>query len=156
MRRKERELKDKELMVALLERIPVGRIATINRKGFPVIKPVNFVYWDKKIYIHSSMKGEKVEDIRRGSPVCFEMDEPIAYVAAKGSACASSYYYRSVIIKGNAKLVNDQNRKKKILERFMKKYQPEGGYEWISEEILNKTGVIKISITHITGKENLG
>jgi len=27
----------------------VGRVATINRKGYPVIKPVNYVYWDGKI-----------------------------------------------------------------------------------------------------------
>ncbi len=156
MRRRERELKDKETMSALLERTPVGRMATINRKGIPVIKPVNFVYWDKKIYIHSSMKGEKVEDIVRGSPVCFEMDEPIAYVTAQGPACTSSYYYRSVIIKGKATFINDRNFKRKILEKLMEKYQPEGGYEGISDEILNKTGVIEISIDKITGKENLG
>ncbi len=156
MRRRERELKDKETMSALLERTPVGRMATINRKGIPVIKPVNFVYWDKKIYIHSSMKGEKVEDIVRGSPVCFEMDEPIAYVTAQGPACTSSYYYRSVIIKGKATFINDRNFKRKILEKLMEKYQPEGGYEAITEEVLEKTAVIEISIEKITGKENLG
>ena len=156
MRRRERELKDKETMSAILERTPVGRMATINREGIPIIKPVNFVYWDKKIFIHSSMKGEKVEDIVRGSPVCFEMDEPIAYVTTQGPACSSSYYYRSVIIKGKATLINDRNYKREILEKLMEKYQPEGGYEGISDEILNKTGVIEISIDKITGKENLG
>ena len=131
-------------------------MATINREGIPVIKPVNFVYWDKKIYIHSSLKGEKAQDIRRGSPVCFEMDEPIAYVAVHGPACSSSFYYRSVIIKGRAIFIKDRNRKKKILEKLMEKYQPEGGYEGISEAILDKTGVIEISMDQITGKENIG
>jgi nitroimidazol reductase NimA-like FMN-containing flavoprotein (pyridoxamine 5'-phosphate oxidase superfamily) len=156
MRHPERELKDRETIIAVLEKSPVGRIATVNREGFPVIKPVNFLFWDGKIYFHSSKKGEKIKDIRRGGPVCFEVDEPIAYVKAKGSACKANYYYRSIIIKGKAALVNRRLRKLKILERLMKKYQPEGGYEGIPEQILGKTAVVEISIQEITGKENLG
>ncbi|MGZ3513421.1 MAG: pyridoxamine 5'-phosphate oxidase family protein, partial [Thermodesulfobacteriota bacterium] len=72
MRHPERELRDQHTIAAILRKAPIGRMATINQKGIPVIKPVNFLYLDEKIYIHSSKKGEKVEDIRRGSPVCFE------------------------------------------------------------------------------------
>jgi len=140
----------------MLERIPVGRMATVNRKGFPVIKPVNFVYCDGKIYIHSSMKGEKASDIRRGSPVCFEVDDPIAYVATTEAACKASFYYRSVIIKGKASLVRQSKRKLEVLEKLMEKYQPEGGYGAIEEEIVKKTAVIEISAEEITGKEKLG
>ncbi len=156
MRRGERELQDKQTIIALLEHSFVGRIATVNRKGFPVIKPVNFLYRDGKIFFHSSKRGEKMGDIRRGSPVCFEVDDPIAYVAAKGTACKASYYYRSVIIKGKARLVNPQAEKMKILENLMEKYQPEGGYGEIADEVLRKTAVVEISIQEITGKENLG
>ena len=156
MRHPERELKNRETITAILEQSLVGRLATINRKGFPVIKPVNFLYWDEKIYIHSSMKGEKIEDIHRGSPVCFEVDEPIAYVAARGTACSANYYYRSLIVKGKAALVSDPDKKLKILEKLMEKYQPEGGYGGIPDEILKKTGVIEISIQEMTGKEKLG
>ena len=140
----------------MLEKSSIGRMATINQVGFPVIKPVNFLYLDGKIYLHSSKKGEKIKDIRRGSPICFEVDEPIAYVAARGPACTASYYYRSIIIKGRALLVRDRSKKLEILERLMNKYQPEGGYKRIKEEILRKTAVIEISIQEMTGKENLG
>jgi nitroimidazol reductase NimA-like FMN-containing flavoprotein (pyridoxamine 5'-phosphate oxidase superfamily) len=156
MRRHDREMRNKETILAILERAQVGRMATVNRKGLPVIKPINFLYWDGKIYIHSSTKGEKISDIRRRSPVCFEVDEPVAYVAAMGPACRSSYYYRSLIVKGNAAIVSQPDRKLKILERLMEKYQPEGGYEEVTEEILKRTAVIEISIREITGKEHLG
>ena len=156
MRRPEREIKDHVTIKALLDQTPVGRIATINRKGYPVIKPLNFIYLDGKIYFHSSKKGEKISDIRRGSPVCFELDQPIAYVPARGPACKASYYYRSVIIKGEAALVNARRRKMEILEKLMEKYQPEGNYEEISEEVLEKTAVVEISIEEMTCKENLG
>jgi nitroimidazol reductase NimA-like FMN-containing flavoprotein (pyridoxamine 5'-phosphate oxidase superfamily) len=156
MRRREKELKNRETIEAILKQAQVGRLATVNRRGVPVIKPVNFLYVDGRIYIHSSKKGEKIEDIRRGSPICFEVDEPIAYVAGKGSACTSDYYYRSIIINGKARLMIHQGKKLRILERMMEKYQPEGDYEGIPEEILKKTAVIEISIKKMKGKENLG
>lgn len=156
MRHPERELKDKETIQALLEKCLVGRIATVNRRGIPVIKPVNFLYWDRRVYIHSSLKGEKVGDIRRGSPVCFEVDEPIAYVTAGKSACSANYYFRSIIIKGQAALVRQETKKLEILARLMEKYQPERGYGETPEEILKKTAIIEISIEEITGKERLG
>src|SRR5512136_692518 len=115
MRHPERELKDGETITALLGKSLVGRIATVNRRGIPVIKPVNFLYWNGKVYIHSSLKGEKVRDIRRGSPVCFEVDEPIAYVTAGESACSANYYFRSIIMKGEAGLVRQEAKKLEIL-----------------------------------------
>jgi hypothetical protein len=155
MRHPERELKSEETIKAILERCHVGRVATVNMEGFPVIKPVNYLYRDGKIYIHSSQKGEKVDDIRRGSPVCFEVDDPIAYVAATGSSCGADYYYRSIIVKGRAVLLEKSHQKSEVLEKLMEKYQPEGGYGEIPEEVLEKTAVIEISADEITGKEKL-
>lgn len=156
MRHPERKIRDRRTIAAILKQSEVGRMATVNRERFPVIKPVNFLYWDGKIYIHSSMKGEKISDIRRGSPVCFEVDEPIAYVTARESACTGDYYYRSVIVKGRAALVGGREKKSRILQRLMEKYQPEGGYGGIPDKILEKTAVIEITADQITGKEKLG
>jgi len=156
MRHPERELKDPETIRAILESSEVGRMATVNKKGVPVIKPVNFLYRDGKIYVHSSKKGEKVQDIRRGSPVCFEVDEPIAYRAAAETGCKAGYYYRSIIMKGKASFVKDRRRKISILEMMMEKYQPEGSAWKFEEQVLRKTAVIEIQINEMTGKENLG
>jgi hypothetical protein len=156
MRRPEKEMKDRGTIDALLERTLVGRIATINRKRFPVIKPVNFLYWDGKIYFHSSKQGEKMADIRRGSRICFEVDEPIAYVLAKGSACSANYLYRSIIVKGKARLVNQREKKMTILKRLMEKYQPEGGYNDLPQPIVQKTAVVEILIEELSGKQSLG
>jgi len=156
MRHPEREIKDKKTIIAILEKCQVGRMATVNRDGIPVIKPVNYLYWNGKIYIHSSKRGEKIRDILRGSPVCFEVDEPVAYVATSGNACKANFYYRSIIIKGKALLLKNRHKKLEALERLMEKYQPEGEYGKIPEEILRKTAVIEISMDEITGKEKIG
>ncbi|MGQ9647056.1 MAG: pyridoxamine 5'-phosphate oxidase family protein [Thermodesulfobacteriota bacterium] len=156
MRHPERELRDRETITAILERSLVGRIATVSQRGAPVIKPVNFLYWDGKIYIHSSPKGEKLRDIRRGSPICFEVDEPIAFVTAGENSCSANTYFRSIIIKGKAALLRQGTQKLGILERLMEKYQPEGGYGKISEEVLKKTAIIEITVEEMTAKERLG
>ncbi len=156
MRRPEKELKDPETIRAILERSEVGRMATVNEKGFPVIKPVNFLYFGNRIYLHSSRKGEKVEDIHRRSPVCFEVDTPIAYVTASKTACQADYYYRSIVVKGKATFVKDRKKKTRVLKKMMEKYQPEGDCDEVSSEILEKTAVIEISIQEMTAKENFG
>jgi nitroimidazol reductase NimA-like FMN-containing flavoprotein (pyridoxamine 5'-phosphate oxidase superfamily) len=156
MRHPERKIRNRETIAALLNHSQIGRMATINRRGVPVIKPVNFIYRDGKIFVHSSLKGEKIRDIRRGSAVCFEVDEPVAYVTSRDSACRGDFYYRSILIQGKAALVNPLSKKLAILEKLMEKYQPEGGYEGISGEILKRTAVIEISIQEMTGKEKLG
>ena len=84
------------------------------------------------------------------------MDQPIAYTTARGPACKASYTYRSILIKGRAGFIRLGRKKLEILEELMEKYQPEGGYTGVSEEILRKTAVIEVSIDEITGKENLG
>jgi nitroimidazol reductase NimA-like FMN-containing flavoprotein (pyridoxamine 5'-phosphate oxidase superfamily) len=157
MRHPKREIHRMSTIATLLERSQVGRIATVNRNGFPVIKPVNYLYRDGKVYVHSSFKGEKIRDLRRGSPVCFEVDQPIVYLtASKETACKASTCYRSVIIQGRAVLVKHPALKKGILEALMEKYQPEGGYGGISNRILEKTAVIEVSVGKVTGKEYFG
>ncbi len=156
MRHSERELRDRETITALLEKSFVGRIATVNQRGVPVIKPVHFVYWDRKVYIHSSPTGEKVRDIRRGSPICFEVDEPIAFVTAGENPCSANTYFRSIIIKGKAGWVRLGTKKLRILERLMEKYQPEKGYGKIAGDVLKKTAIIEIVVEEMTAKERLG
>ena len=156
MRKREREIRDKETIKALLERSLVGRIAMVNKKGFSVIKSVNFIYSNGKICVHSSTRGEKITNIRQKSHICFELDEPITYMAAQGSSCSTDYYYQSIIVKKKAELVNGRDKKLEILERLMEKYQPEGDRGGIPEGILKKTAVIEIVIEEMTGKEKLG
>ena len=42
------------------------------------------------------------------------------------------------------------------LKSLMEKYQPEGGYGEFAEEKLKITGIVRIDIEEMTGKEDLG
>ncbi len=57
------EIKSKEKIKEFLDKEHVGRIASIDENGFPQIIPMNFVFLDDKIYMHSHTRGEKLDNI---------------------------------------------------------------------------------------------
>jgi nitroimidazol reductase NimA-like FMN-containing flavoprotein (pyridoxamine 5'-phosphate oxidase superfamily) len=140
----------------VLKTCHVGRIGTNGRDGYPVVKPVNFAYHAGKIYFHTALAGEKIEDIGRDNRVCFETDLPIAFVRAMDQPCEAEYLYRSVIIKGRASLVEDLEERTRAFRCLMEKYQPEGGYGPYVKEKLGRTGIVRIDVETMTGKEDLG
>jgi nitroimidazol reductase NimA-like FMN-containing flavoprotein (pyridoxamine 5'-phosphate oxidase superfamily) len=149
-------MKDLRAIEALLRSCPVGRLGTVTADGSPMVKPLNFVLHDGRIYFHSAREGEKIDDIRRDSRVCFEVDQPIALVQSSGSPCRAEYLYRSVIIRGRAQVVDDREERLTALRALMEKYQPDGGYGAFLEEKLAITAVVRIETDEMTGKEDLG
>ena len=155
MRRNKKEIKDPEIIKELLDTAPVGRLGTLDSDGYPMIKPLNFVYADGKIYFHTALSGEKIDDIKRNNHVVFEVDQPIAYVKSDRNPCTAKYLYRSVIIKGRATLIEDRTQRISALKRLMEKYQPDGGYEDFPAEKLALTGIVRIDIDEMTGKQDI-
>ena len=156
MRKANKEIKDLSVITRLLETCHVGRLGTNGKNGYPIVKPLNFVYQDGKIYFHTALAGEKIDDIKRDDRVCFEVDLPISYVKAKNQPCEAAYLYQSVIIRGRASFVEDRKEKLFALTCLMKKYQPEGGFGDIPEGKMARTGVVRIDIEEMKGKEDLG
>ena len=156
MRKANKEIKDISLIVQLLKTCHVGRLGTIGRNGYPMVKPLNFSYHVGKIYFHTALAGEKIDDIKRDNRVCFEVDQPIAFVRADKQPCEAEYLYRSVIIKGRASLVEDHEERTLAFKSLMDKYQPEGGYGEYLNEKLAMTGIVRIDVAEISGKEDLG
>jgi len=156
MRVAKKEIREKPTIEGLLVQCAVGRLGTIGRGGSPVVKPLNFVYHEGRIYFHSAREGEKIEDIRRDERVCFEVDLPLAFARAEGSPCKADYRYQSVICTGRARLVEEREEKLVALKALMEKYQPEGGYGEFPEEKVALTAVVRIDILTMTGKQDLG
>ncbi len=156
MRQSKKEIRDTDVIIDLLNTSHVGRLGTVTGSGYPMIKPVNFAYSGGKIYFHTAKEGEKIDDIKRDSRVCFEVDLPIALVKSRGIPCRAEYLYRSVIIRGRAHVVGEPGEQLDALKKLMEKYQPEGGYGEFPEEKLKITGIVRIDIEEMTGKEDLG
>jgi hypothetical protein len=140
----------------------VGRISSIDENGFPQIIPMNFVFLNDAIYIHSHVKGEKLNNISRNNKVGFEADRELeflpSYFEDPHDASLADTLYISVVIKGIASFVIDREEKTLALNGLMEKYQPEGQYDPIKSDmrVLDAVTVIKIVPETINGKYKIG
>ena len=137
----------------LLHRAMVGRISTIGEDGYPYTVAVHFVYDQEKIYIHGARKGEKLQNLKANPKVCFEVDE-FNTVQAENlpSPCKADSDYESVVIRGNASILDSEKQKAVILGQFVEKYTPAYSHMELPEKVVAVTGVIEISIERMTGK----
>ena len=156
------EIKSKEKIIEFLSSQQTGRISSIDEDGYPQIIPMNFVFISDVIYMHSHVRGEKLDNIRRNQKVGFEVDKNLeflpSYFSDPTDASLADTLYISVVIKGNASIVSDKEEKTTALNGLMKKYQPEGGYEPIKPEmdVLDEVVVIKIIPKSLRGKYKIG
>jgi len=156
------EIKSKEKIIEFLSSQQTGRISSIDENGYPQIIPMNFVFINDVVYMHSHIKGEKLENIKRNQKVGFEVDKSLeflpSYFSDPTDASLADTLYISVVIKGNASIVLDKEEKTTALNGLMKKYQPEGGYEPIKPDmdVLNEVEVIKIVPESLRGKYKIG
>lgn len=137
----------------LLDVTKIGRIATINKDGYPYIVPVHFVRCGDKLYVHGSNKGQKVENILRENKVSFEVDTMDGLIFDNpDTACEINTDYQSAIILGLARMVDDMELKREMLIEIMKKYAPNFVDLPMPDKEIASTGVIEITIEELTGK----
>lgn len=156
------EIKSPQKIAEFLNSEHVGRIASLDKEGFPQIIPMNFAYVNDVIYMHSHTKGEKLDNIRTNPRVGFEVDKEVeflpSYFTSPTDASQADTFYISVVIKGDAAIINDRSEKAMALNALMEKYQPEGGYEKITPEmhVVNEVAIIRVTPKTIRGKYKIG
>ena len=156
------EIKSKEKIIEFLNQQETGRVSSIDKDGFPQIIPMNFVYANDAIYMHSHPRGEKLENISKNPKVGFEVDQSLeflpSYFTSPTDASQADTLYISVVIKGKASLVSDPKEKTRALNDLMKKYQPEGGYEKLTPdmEVVEEVAIIKVVPVTMRGKYKIG
>ncbi len=156
------QIKSKEKIAQFLNSEHVGRIASVDENGFPQVIPMNFVFLNDAIYMHSHTKGEKLDNIRKNSKVGFEVDRELEFLPSyfedpKDASLADTLYI-SVIIKGNGLIIEDRSEKTVALNALMQKYQPEGKYEPLTSQmqVVDEVAIIKVIPNSITGKYKIG
>ena len=156
------EIKSYEKIKEFLNDEHVGRISSIDVNGFPQIIPMNFVFLNDAIYMHSHVKGEKLDNISHNDKVGFESDRELeflpSYFEDPHNAALADTLYISVVIKGVASFVADREEKTLALNGLMEKYQPEGNYDPLESNmrVLDAVSVIKVTPKSLHGKYKIG
>jgi nitroimidazol reductase NimA-like FMN-containing flavoprotein (pyridoxamine 5'-phosphate oxidase superfamily) len=150
--------RDDEWIRAFLRAAKVGHIASA-RDGQPFLNVTTFWFDEVKhqIIFHSNITGRIRSNIERNSRVCFEASE-LGKVLPANVALEFSLQFRSVIVFGNARLVNDPEEARRVMYGLIHKYFPEmtAGREFreITDKELKRTSVYAIEIEEWSGKEN--
>jgi uncharacterized protein len=159
---KKYEIQSKHKMIEFLNEQPVGRVASLDGSGYPQVIPMNFVYHDGAVYMHSHPFGEKLDNIRRNPNVGFEVDQHICFLPSyffhPTDASQADTLYISVVIKGKAELVHGNEEKALALNALMEKYQKEGRYEALVANMpsVHEVAIIKVIPRDIRGKYKIG
>lgn len=152
MRRKDKEFTDKKEIEEILSIAKVGRLGTSVNDN-PYITPVNFVHSNGHIFIHSANEGHKLDNISLNPKVCFEVED-VKHPVIKEPICASTVIYRSIIIFGRARVIQDRQSKCCTLNLLIEKYTDKPFTGSFTDAALDRVTVIEIIVESLTAKRS--
>ena len=122
MRRKDREITDAGEIREILARARVMHLGLYDGE-YPYVVPMHcgFTFEDGKLalYAHCAKEGRKLDLIRRDGRVFVEIDTDEALVPG-AAACSWGACYASVMGRGRAAIVDDEDEKCRALALLMK------------------------------------
>jgi nitroimidazol reductase NimA-like FMN-containing flavoprotein (pyridoxamine 5'-phosphate oxidase superfamily) len=143
---------------AFLHEAKVGHIASA-RDGQPFLNPTTFWFDEAhhQIIFHSNITGRIRSNIEANARVCFETSE-LGRMLPSNVALEFSLQFRSVIVFGRARLVDDPAEARLVLYGLIHKYfpamTPDREFRAITDKELKRTSVYAIQIEEWSGKEN--
>jgi nitroimidazol reductase NimA-like FMN-containing flavoprotein (pyridoxamine 5'-phosphate oxidase superfamily) len=149
-----------ERTLETLQRGFCGRLATIGEDGYPYCVPLLYVWMNGELYVHNTRaRGHLRANVDRDPQVCFEMDEPGEVFPYGRFECDSTLAFRSVIVFGRVRVVEELEIKQRFFEMLMAKY---GKSDWVEGDggrpkgffpRIDQITLYAIAIERMTGKE---
>jgi nitroimidazol reductase NimA-like FMN-containing flavoprotein (pyridoxamine 5'-phosphate oxidase superfamily) len=164
MRRAEFEIKNENEFEKLLKNANYGTLC-LNDKPFAYAVPVNFVYYKKSICFHGAVFGRKYELSLKNQKGSFSIVKEYSFIPSHFDddlACSASCYFMSTFIEGELSIVQEVSAKAEILDSLMNRYQKEGRYLNISQNLekyigrLDKTAVYELKAVSWSLKAKMG
>ncbi|KZL21506.1 Pyridoxamine 5'-phosphate oxidase [Pseudovibrio axinellae] len=142
--------------------LPILNSSLVAHVGFidedrPIVIPMAFAVIDRTIYIHGAKAARIVKKLSKDSKVCLTFTHIDGIVAAR-SAFHHSVNYRTAVIHGFARLVNDKQEAWDALKAVTEHLLP-GRWEEarpMTEKEQAATGVIAVEIEHASAKIRQG
>lgn len=150
MRRKKQALPS-EMSAEILERGTSGVLALSGDDGYPYAVPISYVYDGGHIYFHCAKSGHKLDAIARDPRVSF-------CVVDRDEIAAEKYttFFRSVIVFGKVRLLENEGEKLEAMRKLALKYAPGDSAESRQAAIQRDWKplcVLDMTVEHISGKE---
>ena len=151
MRRKDKEITDRQSMENVLKEAEIVRVAMID-DGEPYLVAMNYAYADGSLYMHSAREGRKIDALKKNNKIAFQTEIDFK-ILLKTEASNCTTRYMSVFGTGRAFLIENRTEKIKALDAIMTKHSGSAasGYP---EKVLGMMLVIRVDIETMTGKKS--
>jgi nitroimidazol reductase NimA-like FMN-containing flavoprotein (pyridoxamine 5'-phosphate oxidase superfamily) len=150
VRRNDKEVTDPEDLKEILRKSLVCHLSMVD-DGEPYLVSMNYGFKDDAIYLHTAVKGRKVEILRKNPRVCFQVYNGNRLTTGPDACGDWTMKYRSVTGFGRATLIENDDEKSGPMQILMGHYSTRGPFEFTPER-LAQTLVIRIDIEEMTGK----
>lgn len=149
MRRKKQALSVEDT-IKVLTKGTSGVLALSGDDGYPYAVPMSYVYCDSKIFFHCAQTGHKIDAIKNNHKASFCVIDEDTIVPEEYTT-----YFRSVIVFGKMRILQEPTEKRKALEVLAAKYSPDQvqGREEEIEGSFDRVGVLELCIEYMSGKE---
>lgn len=126
-----------------------GVLCLLDHNERPYGVPMSFIYdGDSSIYFHCALEGRKIVCIRQNPKACFTIIDQDEIHPEEFTT-----YFRSVIVEGTIKILEEKVEMIEALRFLSNKYSPGIDCEPEIEKGLNRVLILKLEIDSITGKE---
>ncbi len=125
--------------------------------GQPFVIPTNYGRTGRTLYLHGSAASRMLKTLSAGVPVCVTVTHVDGLVLAR-SAFHHSVNYRSVVILGTARLVEDPAEKMEAL-RIFTEHVMKGRWDEVrqpTEQELKATTVLALPLEEVSAKVRTG
>lgn len=155
MRRKDREVKDFEVIKQIIDECEIVRIGLCDDDMYPYIVPLNFAYEidgeQIYFYLHGAMAGRKYELMKKNGVCSFEMDCG-HQMELIHSVKDVTMRYKSVMGKANIEFLEGEDKFRGI-DIIMNRDERTRDFEY-NKEVVPRTAVMKLTVTEYSGKIN--
>ena len=151
--RRSRQTMPQEECAAVLGRGSHGVLALAGDGDYPYAVPISYVYTNRKLYFHCAKSGHKLDALQRNPKASFCVVDQDQIVPAEYTT-----YFRSVIVFGQLRVMEEGPEKRAAVEKLAVKYAPEdtdAHREAVIDREWGALCVLEMRVDHMTGKEAL-
>lgn len=148
MRRFKQQMPEKEAKY-ILKKATNGILCLIGYDDKPYGVPMSFFYdGDRSIYFHCALSGRKIDCVQHNSYACFTVVDQDEIHPEEFTT-----YFRSVIVEGIVKIIDNRKEIFNALRLLSSKYSPGLDCEPEIEKGINRVHILKLDIDSLSGKE---
>ncbi len=156
-RKRERGSHDRDVIDSILDEALIAHLGIVEEDGQPIVTPTLHARRGDVVYCHGAVASRTLRKLEAGAPACLTVSLLDGLVLAR-SAMHHSANYRSAMLLGSARVVDDPAEKLTALEAIVEHIVPGrwADVRWPTANEMKATAVLALPIDEASAKVRSG